>query len=110
MNKKVVLFGAGNYGRRALKIFGKDNIAFFLDTDPKLLEKKIDGIPIKSFMEEKDTLNSYDIVLSVSDKYYEELEGIMKKYCRYRYWSIDQYLNRDNHNLEIWDKFKNIYN
>ena len=46
--KKIVIFGAGRIGRRAIKKYGKEKIAFIIDNDNSLYDSNIEGIEIKS--------------------------------------------------------------
>lgn len=61
--EKIVIFGAGNVGRMALKRY-LGRVAYFIDNNKSLQGKEIDGIPIKSvceFMEDKD---KYKLVIA----------------------------------------------
>lgn len=109
MCKKIVIFGAGNYGKNALKVLGKENVAFFLDNNPKLRGENIEGIEIKNFDEEKMNLEAYDIIVSVSDKYYGEIEKTLLKAQYYDYYSVDHYLHKKKYCTCDWGKYKNSF-
>ena len=49
MNKKFVIFGAGNTGLRALKKYGKNNIEFWVDKNIEKNGKFLEGIKIFNF-------------------------------------------------------------
>ncbi len=72
MGKKVILFGAGKIGQRALAQLGKDRVAFFIDNHPVVAE--IEGIPIYSFDEGLNRRGDSRIVITVSAKFENELK------------------------------------
>ena len=51
MIQKLILFGAGRNGMRALKKYGRERVAYFCDNDIQKQQTKIDGIPVISFDE-----------------------------------------------------------
>lgn len=66
--RKLILFGSGNYGRRALKIAGKGNVAFFIDNNEERTGQVIEEIAILSFSTlKKIKIDNYYIVISASD-------------------------------------------
>ena len=67
-SKKIILFGAGAYGRKALERYGRDRIVCFADNNPALQGKVIDGIPVISFESLKGVHKNYRIVLSASSR------------------------------------------
>lgn len=66
--KKIILFGAGAYGRKALESYGRDRVACFVDNNPVLQGKLIDGIPIISFEVLMGIHRNYQIVLSAASR------------------------------------------
>lgn len=64
--KKYVLFGAGKYGKIAIRYLSEENIAFFLDNDKKKAGTKVEGIPVYSFEEKRGELMEYKLVITVS--------------------------------------------
>lgn len=46
--KKIIIFGAGNLGKRALKKYGEENVLFIIDNDKNVQGKRINGVEIKS--------------------------------------------------------------
>ena len=83
MNNKVILFGAGNTGKRiwadiqAKKSFFKDKYIAFLDNNPRLLGENIDGLLVNSPNEIK--IEEIDVFLICSiyyDQIYEQLRNI----------------------------------
>ncbi len=71
--KKYVLFGAGEYAKYAVEIVGKNNIAFIMDNDSNKCGMKLDGIPVYAFKEKITESRDYIIVISVSNRYYDEI-------------------------------------
>lgn len=72
--KKIVLFGAGYIAHTAIELIGKSDIAFIVDNDSKKSGSNLEGIQVYTFSEKKQDLGKYSIVISVSDKYIEEIE------------------------------------
>ena len=66
--KRTVLFGAGVYGVSALYCLGKENVAFFVDNDPKKAGTRLYGILILSFAELVERYNCYRIVITPTKK------------------------------------------
>lgn len=77
-DKKVILFGAGQLGEKALKLIGKENVAFYADNSPDKQGTKVNDIAVISFNEMVRIHNDYLIVLSVDvhilNKLSEQLE------------------------------------
>lgn len=71
MLKKKILFGAGRYGHLALKKYGNENVAFFVDNNLDLLGNKIDGIPVISAKQLGKIYEDYEIV--VTTKYTKKI-------------------------------------
>jgi hypothetical protein len=63
-DKKVILFGAGIFGRRALNFFGSEKVHCFVDNNKA--GQVFWGKPIISFDELKKVKDSYDVVLTVN--------------------------------------------
>ncbi len=72
--EKYVLFGAGEYGQQMLNLIGKDKVEFFVDNFIDKREPSVSGIPIYSLVEVKDKLANYILVITVSEKYQNEIE------------------------------------
>lgn len=76
-----VLFGSGQCGDSCLDCVGDENVAYFLDNDESKKGSKR-GISVYSFQEKVDDLRNgdYQIILSVSDRYEEELAKQLTEY------------------------------
>lgn len=64
--KKYVLFGAGEYGKIAIRYLSEEKVVFFLDNDKKKAGTKIEGIPVYTLEEKRSELADYTIVITVS--------------------------------------------
>ncbi len=71
MSGLKVLFGAGDYGKKALKYYGEENIVFFVDNDSSKSGKTLLGKAIKHFDAVRKALNDYDLVITSS--FYKEI-------------------------------------
>lgn len=65
MNKKVVLFGAGVFGSKALDYLGEDKVVCYVDNNPSLKGTYINGKRVAAFDEMADLAKEYQIVISV---------------------------------------------
>ena len=66
MVKKTVIFGAGNYGKKAIHDFGAENIAFFLDNNKERYGTLFCGKEIKSLTDVIKDKEQYRIVIASS--------------------------------------------
>lgn len=62
--KKIVLFGAGIIGKRALQYFGQNRVHCFVDNNEKMIGEKIQNIPVISFHQLREVHEDYQIVIS----------------------------------------------
>lgn len=106
--KDIILFGAGNYGKNALNLIGRNKVAFFVDNNPRLSGQTIEGIEIKH-PNDAVNLKQYDIVVTVSAKYFQEITDILKQYGIHHYYSIEQYLKKKKYGISDWEQHKNQY-
>lgn len=72
-NKKYVLFGAGVNGRNTADFLTSQKVAFIVDNDSSKNGTFYNGLPIYSYDYVKEKLLDYSIVISVSDKYRDEI-------------------------------------
>lgn len=63
--KDLILFGAGDYGHKALRYFGKERVRCFADNDERRAGDSLDGVPIVSFDQMMKIHRSCQVVLSV---------------------------------------------
>lgn len=71
MSELKVLFGAGDFGKKALTYYGVKNVAFFIDNDSSKSGKTLQGKMIKDFEAVKEELNQYEIIITSS--FYKEI-------------------------------------
>lgn len=65
--RKIILFGAGKNGEKALKRYGKDNVAFFCDNDKNKIGKKIENVEVITFEKLKKIYSdSYVIIVTLA--------------------------------------------
>jgi len=62
---KIILFGAGQIGKKALSYFGKEKVYCFVDNNPKLAGGRIEGVPVISFERLKEIYQEYRLVISM---------------------------------------------
>lgn len=67
MNDKMVIFGSGKLGRKALAFFGDENVWCFCDNNPNLAGTEKYGKEIISFEELKQKYSDAIIVIAVGD-------------------------------------------
>lgn len=68
MNKKVILFGSGDYGRRALEYLGVEKVYCFVDNNSALWGSEKYGKKVIGFDEFKRIASGYEIILSVAPR------------------------------------------
>lgn len=71
--KQLILFGAGDYGRKALHYFGKERVHCFVDNNHEAVGQTIDEVPVISFDQLKEIHEAYQVILSVGSRYLPEL-------------------------------------
>lgn len=67
-DKKLILFGAGFYGKEAVKYFGKERVQYFVDNNSALHGTMKEDVRVISFEELKEIHESYEIVISASSQ------------------------------------------
>lgn len=63
--KKIILVGAGMYGRKALEYFGGGKVAFYVDNNTELVGTQVCGKEVISFDALQKIYTEYQIVISV---------------------------------------------
>ena len=108
-DKKIILFGAGVFGYRAMEYF-KEKVYCFADN--KAAGQIYMGKPVISFVELLSIYNDYDIILSVGKSYVSELE-IQCKQAGIPYFLLDDVMMYDRDNMHDANpeirKFKDIH-
>ena len=65
---KYFLFGAGEYGKRAVSLVDRKNIGLIIDNDPLKWNTKVEGIRITNIDEAKSLLTGECVIISVPQK------------------------------------------
>ena len=63
--KKIILFGAGEYGQKAIKYYGKDKIAGVVDNDINKVGNQVDGCTIISVQQLEEYMAEYEVVIAI---------------------------------------------
>lgn len=85
-DRQIILFGAGEFGQKALKYLGVDRVNCFVDNNPRLVGTMVEGVPVVSFEQLKELYDSTScqILVSVGRRFVSEVArqlenaGIMK--------------------------------
>ncbi len=64
-SRKIILFGAGAFGKKALDYFGSDRVAYYVDNNAALAGSRVNGIEVISFEALKKMHEDYRVVISV---------------------------------------------
>ena len=111
--RKKILYGAGKYGILALKEFGKENVAYFVDSNYEKIGKQIDGIRILNIDELNGLYdeNLHEVVITIKngEKIAEQLDEINIKYT---YYSANEYVYYPTNDLvvNLYDKQDGFWN
>lgn len=65
-NKKIVIFGAGLYGIKALEQYGEENVAFFLDNSESKQGTFVNGKPVKCLQNILPQIHRYQIIIATT--------------------------------------------
>lgn len=78
MSCKKICFGAGLIGRLAMKEYGKDNIAYFVDNNSSIVGKKIDGIEIINVEKLEEVYQNEELIITTlyNREIIEQLESM----------------------------------
>ncbi len=77
--KKCIVFGAGDFGRRALNLIGRECFSFICDNDQDKVGGDIDGISIISFCDLKKLYNNEPVLICVAPPYDDEIANQLEK-------------------------------
>lgn len=64
-NKKIILFGAGAFGKKALDYFGEERVTYYLDNNEAMAGSFVNGKEVISFSHFMGIKDEYQIVISV---------------------------------------------
>ncbi|WP_018305805.1 adenylyltransferase/cytidyltransferase family protein [Desulfitobacterium hafniense] len=77
-NEKIIIFGAGSKGRKALHFYGDERVAYFVDNDTAKVGSIVDGHLVISFDDLLKLMAEYKIMISATKH-----EDIAKQLLRY---------------------------
>ncbi len=108
--KRYVLFGAGEYGKRAIRYLSEEKIAFFLDNDPQKAGTKIENIPVYMLEEKRSVLIDYTLVISVSKEKESDISEQLDREGFHAYVTLkDEYSKIVKQRVEDSKQNLNIY-
>lgn len=107
--KKIVLFGAGQVGRKYLQIIGEEKVFGFVDNNEKLWGTFIASVKVYKFDELLEKKNDFSWIISTSEKYKREIEQILCSHSIEYSTSIEQYLMKDYFKSLDWLSYKNSH-
>ena len=90
LNKKYVLFGAGNNAKKVIKLIGKQKVIYIVDNDMEKSGTRVEGIEVFNFTQVKKDLLDKNVIISVSPKYQKEIEEQLKSNGITSYETINQ--------------------
>ena len=76
-DKKIILFGASQLGKKALIYFNKENVAFFCDNDINKIGAKINDIEVIGFNKLLEIHKNYKII--ITSMYEKEISEQLEK-------------------------------
>lgn len=82
--KKIVMYGAGEYCKELLPVIAQDySVEAIIDTYKCKLEepwrRHVFGVPIISLEEYLDKYSEHEIIITVGDKYYNDIKSLLTK-------------------------------
>lgn len=77
---KYVVFGAGRYALKAVKLLGKENIETFFDNDILKWGTQIEGISVCSLEEKRENLDDYQFIIATSKEYQYQIIEQLKQW------------------------------
>ena len=88
--RNIVIFGAGRYGRAAVKYYGKENIVAFVDNNNTKWGTYIYDIPVLNLSQLQENIKAADYRLIIAVRFPEEIERQLKAIgiCNYELYSI----------------------
>lgn len=101
MEKQVILFGAGRYGKEALDYFGRERVFCFADNNPALEGQRIFGLPVISFARLKEVHGDYDVVISTGASVLFAIAAQMEEAGIHHYRFFLNILEGENQGLPV---------
>ena len=70
---EYIIFGAGDTGRDAIDVFGRENIRFFIDNSPQKQKSGFEGFEVLSLEDARRQVNDSQVVIAVTRTYEDEI-------------------------------------
>lgn len=67
-SKKAIIFGCGEFGEKALELFGEEDIAYFVDNNPQKAGTVFSGKEVLSFEEYVKAEKDYQTIVAVGSR------------------------------------------
>lgn len=96
--KKIIIFGAGKYGREALQFYGTDNVEYFCDNDENLWGNSIQGKQVISLDELKGVQSEYKVIIAIKNVDIVKEVGKQLKECNINF---DVYTSDANKKISL---------
>ena len=77
--QKILLVGAGKYGKAAVRYYGIDNIAGFVDNNEAKIGTKIFGIKVISFTDMLESMSKDKYKVIISSRFHKEIEEQLRE-------------------------------
>ena len=77
MAKRVVLCGAGKYGRDYMELIGGKNILCFVDKNESLQKSGVEGVPVKSYDDLFNLYEPVDVIISAGMPWNAEIATLL---------------------------------
>lgn len=109
---KIVVWGAGNFGEKALEFIGRDNISYFIDGNEDKQRTGFFGLEVLSPQEGISKSGDSLVVIATSNKFVEEIKSELENnnidncetISEYQYRKTrEKILNRTNY-IEVYQK------
>lgn len=94
-DEKVILFGAGEEGIKAINYLGKDKVAFFVDNDKQKIGTSVQGVLVRSVDDLKAQNGYKPLYISVSPRYIKDIENQLDALGIENYGGIKTLIEKD---------------
>ena len=107
--KKIILFGAGDNGKKAIDFWGNDRVAYFVDNNKEKIGKIYCGKPVISVNELSEIWNDYNLLITANcyGEIAEQLKAMgitdFSKFMIPNIRSVEEYFEKID-----WNKYSSI--
>ena len=107
--KKIILFGIGDIGKKAIEFWGNDNVAYFVDNNKDKIGKTYCGKPVISVNELSEIWKDYNLIITAScyGEIVEQLKEIgisnFSKFMLPNIRSVEAYFEKID-----WNKYSSV--